>query len=117
MPSVGNHFALRAQTEVLIVYALNGGASARFLPGVVKSTRRFGTSARVHEPAHLLEGITLADSLSKVEGMQSLATDAFEQALFAVAADAMGEKAASRLTIFVEHHHLIAVDSKQVLEV
>lgn len=98
-------------TDILIVYPVRGGTTARFIPGVVKTPRHFDESDRLYGPASFLEGITLPSALAGSPDFTSLGNAQFERALMAVVVDALDGDAAERLTVLRERHHLVIVDS------
>lgn len=102
---------LPAGADILITYPVDGGSSARFVPGTVRTQRHFEEADRLYGPASFLEGVTLPMALGRIPDFAPLGTEQFEQTLIAVATDALGPEAAERLAVLREQHHLVIVDS------
>lgn len=116
MQMTGKSLGINEGVDVLVVYPVEGGKSVRFQPGTSETIRHFDTVDRLYEPARLLEGISMADAVAEDPAFAALAKPAFDALLMAVASDVFGDLGAARLTILRERHHLIVVDTDNIIE-
>lgn len=108
-------FLIMPEIDVLLVFAINRNAHARFIASKTSSVRQFSQEQLVYDAASFLEAKSLTQRVADIKSLQIIATDKFESTLESVL-ESILPGAESNFMVFLDGEHLVVTHTESVIQ-